>query len=156
MNVKIKKSKLANAGRGLFVKNNHTFLEGDIICPYEGELVDYEAAISPTYRSDYVFEVKEDEWVIDAKDTETLGKYANDPIDEDMYNADLIANDNLTALLVATKRIAPGKEIYLEYGEFFWLNWDHCDMLSDNHKWELYDRGSAEFREWFEDNYINE
>ena len=29
-------------------------------------------------------------------------------------------------------------------------------MLSDEHKWELYDRGSAEFRDWFEENYINE
>ena len=151
MNVKIKKSKLPNAGKGLFVKPNHTFLEGDIICPYEGELVD-----SPTYKSDYMFEVKEDEWVIDAKDTETLGKYANDPIDEDMYNADLIANDNLTALLVASKPIPPGKEIYLEYGEFFWHNWDHCDLISDDHKWELYGRGSAEFRGWFEENYMNE
>jgi hypothetical protein len=27
-----------------------------------------------------------------AKDTETLGKYANDPIDEDKYNANLIAS----------------------------------------------------------------
>ena len=73
-----------------------------------------------------------------------------------MHNADLIANDNLTALLVASKPIPPGKEIYLEYGEFFWHNWDHCDSLSYDHKWELYDRGSAEFRDWFEENYINE
>ena len=49
MNVKIKKSKLPKAGKGLFVKTNHTFLAGDIICPYEGELVDYDIANSPTY-----------------------------------------------------------------------------------------------------------
>jgi len=156
MNVKIKKSKVRNAGKGLFVKADHTFLIGDIICPYEGVLVEYDVAILPTYKSDYMFEVKEGEWVIDAKDIETLGKYANDPIDEDKYNADIMANGNLTALLVASKRINAGQEIYIEYGEFFWHNWDHCDMLSNDHKWDLYDRGSPEFRDWFEENYINE
>ena len=156
MNVIIKKSKVAKAGKGLFVNNTHAFRKGDIICPYEGELVGYDVASSQTYKSDYMFEVKEDEWVIDAKDTETLGKYANDPIDEDMYNADLVANDNLTALLVASKAIPPGKEIYIEYGEFFWHNWDHYDILSQDHKWELYERGSAEFRDWVEDNYMDE
>ena len=153
MNVNIHQSEIDHAGQGLFVNNNHTFRKGDIICPYEGELVEYDIATDLTYESDYRFEVKENEWVIDAKDTETFGKYANDPIDEDLYNCHLIANNNLTALLIATKRIGPGKEIYVEYDENFWHHYDHFDSLSQDHKSDLYERGSAEFRDWIDLNY---
>ena len=44
MNVVIKKSKIKGAEQGLFVNGIHTFKATDIICPYEGLLVDFTCA----------------------------------------------------------------------------------------------------------------
>ena len=43
----------------------------------------------------------------------------------------------------------------MPYDENFWHNWDHYDALSQDHKWALYERGSAVFRAWVEENYMN-
>ena len=155
MNVNVHQSEIDNAGQGLFVNNNYTFRKGEIMCVYEGELVAHDVATAPGYNSDYMIEVLDNEWVIDAKNTESFAKYANDPIEKKKYNAYLIANDNLTVVLVANKKIGPGKEIYVPYDENFWHNWDHYDALSQDHKWALYERGSAPFRAWVEENYMN-
>ena len=119
MNVNVHQSEIDHAGQGLFVNNNYTFRKGEIMCVYEGELVAHDVATAPGYNSDYMIEVLDNEWVIDAKDTESFAKYANDPIEENMYNAQLIANDNLTVALVAKTQLVPKKRFMLNMMKTF-------------------------------------
>jgi hypothetical protein len=53
---------------------------------------------------------------VDAADIQScFGRFANDPRDDSLVNAKIIAKGN-RFYLVATTEIAPGDEIYLSYG----------------------------------------
>ena len=76
MDVYISESNLSDAGMGLFA--NKIFKKDDIIVDYSGELLTMEQARNSD--SYYLFKVGKDT-VIDAENSESLGRYCNDPME---------------------------------------------------------------------------
>ena len=149
MDVYISESNLSDAGMGLFA--NKIFKKDDIIVDYSGELLTMEQARNSD--SYYLFKVGKDT-VIDAENSESLGRYCNDPIKFSKYNAKIKAHTKTeTASIVATKKIKKGEEIYVSYGIDYWMNTDHFDLLKSSNQNYLYKNSIKRFVQWVDDNY---
>lgn len=126
-NVAVRKSTIPNAGSGLFAIES--FNEGAKICPYTGELLTKEE-VDARYGDDenvaeYVYRIskkRKGPTYIDASKTNAcVARYANH--DENRANAefkDPPADKPPIVWIVATKKIRPGEEIFVNYGEEYW------------------------------------
>ena len=130
--VEVRVSTIANAGWGLFAKK--AFDEGDELCTYEGPIIPENAFNHNYANGDYVAKVVKSrkknangEWVnefifVDAiMETSCYGRFANDPIEENVVNAKILWNGH-TAVIVAQTEIAEGDEIFVCYGREYWSN----------------------------------
>lgn len=146
--VVIKKSKIANAGDGVYAQS--LFRKGDRVCEYAGDIVDKEHTMD-IYLMDrvrylreihpYARDLDEMHVIIGDRqlglDPERCGVYVNDAGSlkdtSDASIAEYTATsvkcnvmpvpdaDNKNIYYVATKRIKRGEEIYAHYGVHYWL-----------------------------------
>jgi hypothetical protein len=129
-NVKIKKSKIKGAKKGLY--STKGFKKGEFICWYTGVFVAENNVDNGYYESDYLYNPGNGSLIIDAEDKLCCyGRYANDSLSLRQNNADFDKYDDVDAAhLIATKTIRKGSEIYVPYGPDFWAE-KHLIGLSE-------------------------
>ena len=142
--VEIKKSLIKGTDMdGLFAKRE--FKETTpptVICQYDGVKVHKDIYNQPDYNRDYLMKLDK-EYGIDAQDPfSSLGRYVNDPIDKKKVNARLSIKRDKTMVIIPTKTIQAGQEIYISYGEYYWQDVDKFDKLSNKHQQYLYKNAS--------------
>jgi SET domain-containing protein len=120
--VHVKKSKIKNAGKGLFAKK--AIKKGTHICLYFGVLVPREQVYEGFYESDYLLEQKGNDWIIDSADPlSCLGRYANDSLSLQKSNTDFgFYEKPFSGFLYATRNIKKGEELYVSYGINYWMS----------------------------------
>jgi len=119
--LKVKKSTLPNAGKGLFVKTE--FSKGTIVAEYEGRLCKWKD-VEDDVDNGYIYHIN-DSTVIDAAESmHTFGRYANDAagfqkIDGVKNNAKYVEKGK-RVFIMATKKIYAGNEVFVSYGRLYW------------------------------------
>jgi exodeoxyribonuclease III len=114
-----------DTGWGLFAKK--AIKEGDLFCTYEGPEVPLEHLEAGYGNKDYVIEAiknhqTKESVCMDSPDARSCyGRYAQDPIDEDLVNAKIVWRKG-KMVLVATVPIEEGDEIYVHYGPSYWMS----------------------------------
>lgn len=117
--LEVKDSAIPRAGSGLFATRR--FAAGELICVYSGTVLKMAERISNALSSDYVmggFAM----YAIDAgPHPEVLARYINDALDESRLNVAFVKQKkDRVALVVATRDIASGEELYASYGQVHW------------------------------------
>lgn len=144
--LRVHKSAIAGAGDGLFAVNG--FKKGEVIMEYMGEHVssgsgaggdpetkgiDFDApgdtlaayAVETNHicvRDEYDHQNNEREVVNAWESTAGVARYANDARSDEKNNAKFGEDKTLKGrmFMVATKEIAPGSEIFVDYGDDYW------------------------------------
>lgn len=118
----VKKSKLPNAGKGLFTKAY--IPKGSLIIEYKGKITTWENAYHDDGKNAYIYYINKNH-VIDAKgDKGMLARYANDA--KGLKRLKGISNNcsytiiNKKVFIKAFKDIAPYEEILVGYGKTYW------------------------------------
>jgi exodeoxyribonuclease III len=112
-----------DTGFGLFAGKRIS--KGEYFCSYEGQVVPVEHLRSGYGNKDYVIEAIKNHKTMevvcmDSPDpTSCYGRYAQDPIDEDLVNTKIVWRKG-RMVLVAACDIEPGEEIYVHYGLRYW------------------------------------
>lgn len=120
-NLEIKTSTIAGAGKGLFT---NVFIEkGTRIVEYKGTVTTWDV-VKDDPTNAYIYFVKPNH-VIDARDhPKMMARYVNDAKGlvrtKSKTNNAQFQNDGLRVYIVATKNIAAGEEILVEYGQKYW------------------------------------
>ena len=137
-------STIPNAGKGLFYSARESANIGDVICLYEHERTRY--ATERRARTTQSTRIMEGPPSTNTSGRYFIGKdksygtFANDPLDESLCNAKFHWNSTLTRWeLVATQEIEQLHEIFVEYGENYWRQFQN--ILTD--KTKLYDAWPA-------------
>ena len=118
----VKKSKLPNAGKGLFTK---VFIpKRTRIVEYKGRITTWKEVKEDDGENGYIFYIK-NYHVIDALPTKKpLARYANDAKGfvriKGINNNAEYAVDGLKAYIESTKDIEAGSEIFVDYGPDYW------------------------------------
>ena len=150
--VEIKKSLLKDTDMdGLFAKREFKVtIPPTVICNYDGVKVHKDVYTQPDYNRDYVMGLDKD-YAIDAIDPySSLGRYINDPIYKKKANCRLSIKRNKTMVIIPTKNIQIGDELYLSYGDFYWQDVDKFDRLSSEHQQYLYNNAGDELLEYLD------
>jgi len=125
MNLNIRQSKVKSAGLGLFT-GGRGIKKGERVTPYTGQVS--ETPIS----GNYVLQCTK-KYFIDANSSKDVGGYVNECKRRDRERGECEGNNaKLTydsrrkeANVIATKTIAPRKEVYLPYGTDYWSKIDN-------------------------------
>ena len=118
----IKKSKIPNAGKGLFTKK--PIAKGTRIIEYTGRRTKWKDVKDEDGKNGYIFYINRNH-VIDAlPTTKAYARYANDArglvrIKGLLNNSDYIV-DGLKAYIESKKDIPAGGEILVDYGKDYW------------------------------------
>jgi hypothetical protein len=135
--VRIKRSQLPKAGKGLF--SLRTFTRGDIICEYEGEVVPWsecERRSDDGHEGYAVFITKNR--CIDAFFTPwAAGRYANDArgigrvsgLRNNAHYEIQSRKGEKRVFIVATRTIRSGEEVFVHYGDDYWRYLGHTREL---------------------------
>jgi hypothetical protein len=117
----IRTSTKTNASLGLMVTK--PMIATQVICGYEGPEVMWNASDGDVFEgSDYTTRLITPDRSIcinGHQRASSLGRYANDPIDERRVNAKIVWRKGI-AVLVATEPIAAGSEVFISYPKDFW------------------------------------
>jgi hypothetical protein len=115
--LRIKPSKIAHAGLGLFATAE--FRNREKICDYGGETVTTD---DPNFGGDYVLQLTHNKYKDGRKSNSTIGGYANDARGTRFHNnAKLSHNRDWTdGILKASRNIHPNDEILTSYGRRYW------------------------------------
>lgn len=118
----VKKSTLANAGKGLFTKKN--IPKGTRIVEYKGKMTTWKEVDSNDGNNGYIYYVNKNH-VIDASVANgALARYANDARGlvkvKGLSNNAQYVEDGLKVFIESTKDIPAGSEILVEYGKEYW------------------------------------
>lgn len=127
--LKIKESQVPGAGDGLFAwdpakaaAHRPVFRSGSRIDDYSGE-VSTERTLDRKYGADtqFAYAVKADDGkIVNAwKKNDEVTRYANDPRNNVLYNAEF-KGDSRTLALWATRDIYHNEEVFVDYSEEFW------------------------------------
>jgi exodeoxyribonuclease III len=115
---------MGDSGCGLFAVKK--IKSGTIFTSYEGvEVPEERLNRDKDYYRDYVasavtnHKTKKMIYIDSIRESSCYGRYAQDPIDEQLVNAKILWRDE-KLVLVATTKINPGDEIYLHYGLDYW------------------------------------
>ena len=118
----VKRSTIKGAGKGLFTKE---FIpKGSRIVEYKGRITSWKEADHDGGENRYIFYIKRYH-VIDARPyTKALARYANDAKGaqktKGLRNNSTYVIDGLKAYMEATRDIAAGTEILVDYGITYW------------------------------------
>lgn len=131
-----KKSKLPDAGKGLFTKV--AIEKGTRICEYKGRLTDWKDVKEDEGENGYIFFIS-NKTVIDAlKSVKTFGRYANDAAGfgkvNGLKNNSEYVVEGKKCFIEATKDIPAKSEIFVAYGKEYW------QVMRDNWKIEQQDQ----------------
>ena len=119
--VVVKTSRLPGAGLGLFAVR--AFAVGDLVCEYTGTVLD-SAARSLEDKS-YLMRLGEGVFVDARTHYEVHARYINDCRDKRVHNVSFDKRPSeQRALVVASRPIAAGQELYASYGPLYWLGAD--------------------------------
>jgi len=122
--LKVKKSSLPGAGKGLFTLKD--IKKGKIVCEYEGERITWKVA---TERNDtgiggYVYYINKNNCIDAFHFKNTFGRYANDAAGVGRIKGfrnnstyDVVRNK---VYIRATRNIEAGSEIFVSYGSGYW------------------------------------
>jgi len=122
----VKKSRLPNAGKGLFTDTD--IKKDEIVCDYRGEKLTWKECLKRNEEQDgygaYYFYVTAKNCV-DAQNTVwELGRYANDAAGfvrvEGIRNNSKYEVRKGVPYIVATRKIKAGEEIFVGYGKEYW------------------------------------
>jgi SET domain-containing protein len=125
-NLKASKSKLPNAGKGLFTLKE--IKKGEFVCEYEGELITWNEAINRNDKNigkgAYFYYINSKN-VIDAwASKKTFGRYANDAAGlvkvPGLRNNSTYFEKGKKVFIKATRNIKAGEEIFVSYGRSYW------------------------------------
>lgn len=118
----IKKSTIPNAGKGLFAKIN--IEKGTDILEYTGKITSWKEANHKDGKNLYIFYVNRNHVVDASVKGNNLARYVNDA--EGLSKIKGLSNNcvyeikNKKVILVATKKIKSGEELFVEYGKGYW------------------------------------
>ena len=89
----------------------------------------------------------------------SFGRFANDPIYKNKINAKFVKHENGTPnnpkfKLVTTKTIKSGEEVYVEYGDSYWIAHQNFESLNGDLQHELI-RRNKKIKDWVAQNYWN-
>lgn len=132
--LKIAKSKIKGAGKGLFAEKE--FKRGEVVAKYTGDLVDTQLVRNAGQKgsSSYALEVTQ-KITIDAARTNTAdGRMINDARNTEFENnVEFVADRrNKTATLKAVRDIKIGEEILVAYGNSYWPGGENADSEDEN------------------------
>jgi len=120
----VKKSKLPDAGKGLFTTTR--IKKGELIVEYTGEKLTWKQAERRYKNSDkmgYVFHISPKNCIDALPCPDALARYANDAnatLSKKVKNNSEYQIIKRKAYIVATKSIKPGEEILVDYGDDYW------------------------------------
>jgi exodeoxyribonuclease III len=112
-----------DTGWGLFAAK--AIKEKSDFCSYEGKEVPLEHLLMGYGNKDYVIQAIKNHKTMEficmdsPEEASCYGRYAQDPIDEDLVNTKILWVKG-RMVLKATRNIAPGEEIYVHYGLDYW------------------------------------
>ena len=122
--LKVKKSTLPDAGKGLFTLKD--IKKGQLICEYEGEKITWNEAIkrNDKGKGGYVYYIS-DKVCIDAYTLKkTFGRYANDAAGlarvSKLRNNSTYHEVKNRVYIKATRNIPAGSEVFVSYGRPYW------------------------------------
>lgn len=124
--LKIKKSRLPHAGKGLFTTSR--IRKGDVIVEYKGEKMTWSGCVKRygknVNKAPYLFHVSNSNCVDAQRTTKELARYANDA-NGFSQKAGLKNNSEYDVIkgkpyIIATKEIAAGSEIFVDYAGDYW------------------------------------
>ena len=119
--VVVKTSRLPGAGLGLFAVR--AFAVGELVCEYTGTVLD-SAARSLEDKS-YLMRLGEGIFIDARTHYEVHARYINDSRDKRVHNVSFDKRPSeQRALVVASRPIAAGDELYASYGPLYWLGAD--------------------------------
>lgn len=114
----VKDSLIANAGRGLFARA--PFRCNDLLCVYRGTRLSLKRLLERSDRA-YVMGLGLNCHIDAGPHLDVLARYINDNFQAEKLNAKFVKlREHEVALVVATRDIAQGEEIYAPYGEGYW------------------------------------
>lgn len=123
--LKIKKSKLPKAGKGVFT--NVDIKKGQVITDLTGPLIKYKEYLKlDLTRQHYCFYINRNNIIDTYFETDQIGRYVNDAHGtkdgEVKNNSEFIVEkgDEYSVYIVATVDIAKGTEILVDYGDSYW------------------------------------
>jgi uncharacterized protein len=131
MKVEVKKSKIPNAGKGLFAAD--VFKRGEPIIEYTGEQITWAQCQKRNEALDgvgaYYFYISERKCIDALYRLDSLARYANDaagfiriPGIRNNARFEIIKGK---PFIVASRTIMPGDEIYVSYGREYWAAMRH-------------------------------
>lgn len=120
--LKIKKSKIPQAGKGVFTKVD--FKKGQRICEMLGEIVkvkEYNKRLKDfSTKEGYAVEITSRRY-LDTWNHECFGKYINDAYKSSFKNNTVLCIDeNEIIYIEALCKIKKGEELFLSYGKDYW------------------------------------
>lgn len=120
--LKIKKSKIPNAGKGVFTKID--LKKGQFVCEIIGEIVtvkEYNQRLKNNLTKEgYSIEISSRRQ-LDTWNHECAGKYINDAhLSKFKNNCELCIDEDETVYVQTLKKIKKGEELYISYGEDYW------------------------------------
>jgi len=139
--LEVRKSKIPNAGRGLFTLVARK--EDDLIVAIQGTIVDID---DDSFGNEYVLQIGPSRFIDSSRTTDGAGRFANairtkdhslasggDRLSLTLRNNAEYRWDEETqqAHIVATQAIAAGSEIFVEYGEEFFVDGDEVSSNSN-------------------------
>ena len=122
--LKVKKSTLPAAGKGLFTLND--VKKGEIVCEYEGERITWAEAIvrNDKNKGGYVYYINKNNCIDAYHYLDTFGRYANDAAGVGRISGfrnnstyEVIKN---RVFIRATRNIPANSEIFVSYGRSYW------------------------------------
>jgi SET domain-containing protein len=121
-NVYAKKSKLPDAGLGLFAKKN--FKKGDKIVEYKGRIQTWKEAVKENWENPYLFWINAKTVINPIKSNTAMAHYANDArgpgkVKGLRNNAEYQTEGN-RCFIFATRDIKRYEEIFVDYGDEYW------------------------------------
>eukprot|EP00756_Hemistasia_phaeocysticola_P029632 Hpha_TRINITY_DN16242_c0_g3::TRINITY_DN16242_c0_g3_i1::g.12823::m.12823 len=119
--LRVQASRIEGAGQGLFAATN--IAQGTLLCVYSGTRRSLKETADATAakQSDYIMGFGLRDHVDAGPHLDVLARYVNDTFTPGGHNAEFFkVKSDLRAMLVASRDIAEGEEVYAKYGESYW------------------------------------
>ena len=119
--LRVRKSKLPKAGKGLFTTIAIT--KGDRIVEYKGKIEKWKDVKYEDATNGYLLHIN-NQTVIDGRPSKTFGRYANDAHGHmrvpGLKNNSEYVTEGRRCFMEATRNIPKGEEIFVGYGRAYW------------------------------------
>lgn len=119
--LRVRKSKLPKAGKGLFT--TIAISKGDRIVEYKGKIEKWKDVKYEDATNGYLLHIN-NQTVIDGRSSKTFGRYANDARGHTRVlglrnNAEFVT-EGRRCFMEAIRNIPKGEEIFVDYGRAYW------------------------------------